>query len=104
MSKIAFKMYLKPGCKNIYKQRHDEIWPELQNLLKKEGISHYAIFFDEDTDTLFAIQEQAEGRSSQSLGQYPIVQLWWHYMSDIMETNKDNSPVSVPLEQIFYLT
>jgi L-rhamnose mutarotase len=28
---------------------------------------------------------------------------WWAYMKDIMETNADNSPVSIPLKGVFYL-
>jgi len=29
---------------------------------------------------------------------------WWTYMKDIMETNPDNSPVSISLKEVFYLT
>ena len=28
---------------------------------------------------------------------------WWDYMADIMETNPDNSPVSIPLPELFYM-
>ena len=28
---------------------------------------------------------------------------WWDYMADIMETNPDNSPVSVDLQPLFHL-
>ncbi|MEO0831130.1 MAG: L-rhamnose mutarotase, partial [Pseudomonadota bacterium] len=31
MEKFAFKMHLNPGCKDEYKRRHDEIWPELSS-------------------------------------------------------------------------
>ena len=31
------------------------------------------------------------------------IKKWWKYMADIMETNPDNSPVSIPLEEVFYL-
>ena len=41
--------------------------------------------------------------SSQDLGFNEIQQKWWDYMSDIMETNPDNSPVTVPLVEVFYL-
>ncbi len=33
----------------------------------------------------------------------PIIQKWWDYMSDIMETHDDNSPVSIELQEVFYL-
>ena len=28
---------------------------------------------------------------------------WWDYMEDVMDTNPDNSPVAVDLEQVFEL-
>ncbi|MEI6088794.1 MAG: L-rhamnose mutarotase, partial [Bacteroidota bacterium] len=34
---------------------------------------------------------------------YPVMQQWWLYMGDIMETNSDHSPVSIPLKEVFYL-
>lgn len=103
MQKVAFKMKLKPGCAEAYRQRHDAIWPELVELLKQVGISDYSIFFDEGTDTLFAVQCQDGDLSSQDLGHNEIVQKWWAYMADIMETNSDHSPITIPLDQVFYL-
>ncbi|WP_295767517.1 L-rhamnose mutarotase [uncultured Mucilaginibacter sp.] len=102
MHKVAFKMKLKPGFKDEYKKRHDEIWPELSALLKANGISDYTIFLDEETNTLFGVQIQS-GQSSQDLGSTEIVQKWWAYMADIMDTNPDNSPVSTPLTKVFHL-
>ncbi|QJD94878.1 L-rhamnose mutarotase [Mucilaginibacter robiniae] len=102
MSKIAFKMKLKPGYKQEYQKRHSEIWPELVSLLSASGISDYSIFLDEETNSLFAVQQQS-GQSSQDLGKTEVVQKWWAYMADIMETNPDNSPISVPLTPVFHL-
>jgi L-rhamnose mutarotase len=96
MKRFGFKMKLFPGFKEEYKKRHGEIWPELVILLN-------SIFYDEETNFLFAYQEQSGLASSQDLGTTEIVKKWWKYMADIMETNPDNSPVSVPLEQVFFL-
>jgi L-rhamnose mutarotase len=101
--RFGFKMKLLPGCGEEYKKRHSEIWPELANLLKKEGVGNYSIFLDEETNTLFAYQEQVGENSSQDLGNTDIVQKWWKYMSDIMEANPDNSPVTIPLEHVFFM-
>lgn len=103
MMKFAFKMKLKPGCKEEYKRRHDEIWAELKELLSESGVQDYTIFLDEETNTLFAVQYQEGNSSSQDLGSNPIVQRWWKYMSDIMESNPDSSPVSIPLEKVFHM-
>ena len=103
MKRAAFKMFLKPGFKEEYKKRHDEIWPELKALIKESGVYDYSIFLDEETNTLFASQKVKGDEGSQDLGKNPIVQKWWAYMADIMETNSDNSPVSIPLDEVFYM-
>jgi len=103
MKRFAFKMKLYPGFREEYRKRHREIWPELVMLLKSQGIGNYSIFYDEETNILFAYQEQSGESSSQDLGNKEIVKKWWKYMADIMETNPDNSPVSIPLEQVFFI-
>jgi L-rhamnose mutarotase len=103
MKRFGFKMKLFPGFKEEYRKRHSEIWPELVSMLKNQGIGNYSIFFDEETNILFAYQEQSGESSSQDLGTEEIVKKWWKYMADIMETNPDNSPVTVPLDQVFFL-
>jgi len=103
MKKIAFKMKLKPGFKDEYKKRHDAIWPELKKMIKDSGVSDYTIFLDEETNILFAVQKVSGTGGSQDLGTTAIVQKWWKYMADIMETNADFSPVSIPLEPVFHM-
>jgi len=34
---------------------------------------------------------------------HPVMKKWWTYMRDIMETNADDSPKSIPLKEVFYL-
>jgi L-rhamnose mutarotase len=101
MNRTAFKMKLKPGFQQEYKKRHDAIPPELKALLSESGIHDYSIFLDEETNTLFAIQKTTSEKGSQDLGQQEIVKKWWAYMADIMEVNADNSPISIPLQEVF---
>ncbi len=103
MKRLAFKMQLNEGQKEAYIKRHNEIWPELKHLLKDSGISEYAIFLDEETNTLFAVQNVDGSEGSQELGKAEIVKKWWAFMADIMETNPDNSPVTTELEEVFYM-
>ncbi len=101
--RIGFKMKLNPGMLEEYKKRHDNIWPELHKLLKDSGVSEYSIFYDPETNILFAFQKQAGDKGSQDLGQTEIVQKWWKFMSDIMEANPDHSPLTTMLEEVFYM-
>ncbi|KAF0235990.1 MAG: L-rhamnose [Prolixibacteraceae bacterium] len=96
-------MILNEGQKEEYIKRHDEIWPELKTLLKDAGINEYSIFLDEETNTLFAFQKVSGDGGSQDLGKTETVRKWWKFMSDIMKSNSDNSPVTVQLEEVFYM-
>ncbi|MEL0456491.1 L-rhamnose mutarotase [Flavobacteriaceae bacterium SZ-1-7] len=99
----AFKMKLKPGFEAEYKKRHDEIWPELDALLSETGIKDYSIFLDEETLTLFAVQKISKDFDHDFLPNHPIIKKWWAYMADIMETNPDNSPISISLKEVFHM-
>lgn len=102
MQEIAFTMRLKPGNEAEYRRRHDEIWPELAEALSAAGISDYSIYLDRATGTLFAIQKRTDTHTADALPELPIVKRWWVYMADLMDVNPDNSPVSIPLERVFY--
>jgi L-rhamnose mutarotase len=103
MHRIAFKMTLYPGYAEEYKARHDALWPELETALKKAGISDYSIFIDEQTNSLFGVLKADDPKLLQELPNNPVMKQWWQYMSDIMETNDDYSPVAVPMKEVFYL-
>jgi L-rhamnose mutarotase len=103
MHRIAFKMKLFKGKEAEYKKRHDEIWPELKSLLKQAGIEEYSIFLDEETNILFGVLKIEDPMKLDELPNHPLMKNWWSYMKDIMETNEDDSPVSVPMSEVFYL-
>lgn len=103
MKRIAFTMKLFPGQEREYKRRHDELWPEMQKLLKEKGVSNFSIFLDERTLTLFAFLEADDPSKLDELPGDPIQKKWWAYMKDIMETNADNSPARTNLKEMFHL-
>jgi L-rhamnose mutarotase len=103
MPRHAFKMQLHPGQTAEYKRRHDLIWPELAELLHETGIREYSIFLDETNLTLFGVLDIDDPARLDNLPAHPVMQRWWAYMADIMETNPDHSPVQVGLTEVFYM-
>lgn len=104
MKRFAFKMFLKSGCEEEYERRHAAIWPELKQMIKDQGVSDYSIFWDKETNILFAVQKCNKETNSQDTENVdPITQRWWDMMADIMEVNPDNSPVSIPLQELFHM-
>lgn len=103
MEKLAFKMKLKPGCKDEYLKIHQALWPEVKALLKDNGVSDYSIFFDEETNILFAVEKVNNRALLKNIGSHPIIHKWWDGLAGLMDVNADNSPVITNLEMIFHL-
>ncbi|MEM9966355.1 MAG: L-rhamnose mutarotase [Asticcacaulis sp.] len=99
----AFKMQLKPGFEAEYQKRHDEIWPELSDLLHQAGVSDYSIFLDTETLTLFGVLKRTSDHTMADLPNHPVMKKWWAYMADIMDSNPDNSPVVTDLKPVFHM-
>ncbi len=101
--RMAAKMQLLKGMEAEYKRRHDAIWPELKALLLEKGITEYGIYLDEESGSLFAVMQVEDPALLENLPSDPIMKRWWTYMKDIMVTRQDDSPVTIPLKEVFYL-
>ena len=89
MEKYAWMAKIKEGMKDEYVRRHDEIWPELVELLKKAGICNYTIWTD--GTNLFGYYECEKGVdfAAKTQADSPIVDKWNEYMKDVMEMTLD---------------
>ncbi|WP_016835493.1 L-rhamnose mutarotase [Herbaspirillum lusitanum] len=103
MEQIAFTMQLRAGCAEEYRRRHDALWPELAGLLRDAGIRDYSIFLDPGSGTLFAVLRRASTHGMDVLPDHPVMQRWWAYMADLMETDSGNRPLSQGLLPMFHL-
>lgn len=99
----GFKMKLYPGMEEEYEKRHNELWPEMQDMIHEHGGKNYTIFLDKETLTLFGYIEIEDEELWAKGADTAINRKWWDFMAPIMETNPDNSPVSVDLKTVFHL-
>ncbi len=99
----GFKMKLFPGKEKEYEKRHNLLWPEMKEMIHEYGGKNYTIFFDRETLTLFGYIEIESEEKWEKSADTEICKKWWDYMADIMETNPDNSPVSIELKNVFHL-
>ncbi len=96
-------MAVSPGQANEYARRHNPIWPELAALLKAHGVRNYSIFYHATTRQLFGYAEIADEARWAAIAQSEVCQRWWKYMSDIVPTHPDCSPLSAKLSEVFHL-
>jgi len=103
MIRKAFVMQVNPDKQEEYKKRHNPIWKELETALKERGAHNYSIFLDEETSQLFGYVELEDEERWNNVADTEICRKWWKYMSDVMPSNPDNSPVSKTLKEVFHL-
>ncbi len=103
MIRKAFKMKVYKGMKDEYEKRHNNLWPEMKEMLKEYGASDYSIFWDKETNILFGYMLIEDEDKWNKSSETAICRKWWDNMADIMETNPDKSPVSIPLKEVFHL-
>ncbi len=103
MEKRAWKAILKPGMKAEYVKRHDELWPEMAELLKSAGICNYTIW--NIGDELFGYYECEKGvaYAEKVQAESPVVARWNVHMSGLMDMVKDDTGATARLEKVFTL-
>lgn len=101
--RYAWKAVVLPGMLEEYVRRHDNIWPEMKEVLKKAGIRNYTIWnvgnelfgYYECDDVAEAARIQAES---------PVVDRWNEYMKDVMLMEMDPETGAQPLmKQVFLM-
>lgn len=103
MVRKSFKMKLYPGMEKEYEKRHNELWDEMKDMIHEYGGSNYSIFLDRETNILYGYIELRDEELWAKSADTEICRKWWHFMADIMETNPDESPVSIDLIPVFHL-
>ena len=103
MERYAWKATVLPGKLEEYIYRHDNIWPEMKQVLHDAGIRNYTIWnvgnelfgYYECDSVEYAAKVQAES---------PVVDKWNEYMKDVMDMPLDPETGAQPhLEEVFYL-
>lgn len=101
MERYAWKATVLPGMLPEYIRRHDQIWPEMEDVLTQAGIRNYTIWnvgdqlfgYYECPSVEFAAKIQAES---------PVVARWNVYMKDVMVMDTDPETGAQPLmKQVF---
>lgn len=103
MIRKAFKMKLHENMEAEYEKRHNELWPEMKEIIHEYGGHNYSIFLDKETNVLYGYIELEDAELWKKSADTEVCRRWWNYMADIMETYNDNSPVSTDLQPVFHL-
>ena len=97
MEKYAWRGKIVPGMQEEYKKRHDNIWPEMKEVLANAGIVNYSIWMQ--GEELFGYYECEKGvaYAAKVQAESDVVKKWDEYMKDILIMEKDPVTGAQPL-------
>jgi len=95
--KYAWKATIVNGKQEEYIKRHNEIWPEMVEVLKSAGIVNYSIWLN--GNEVFGYYECLKGVSYAAKIQKlsPVVDKWNEYMKDVLVMEMDPVTGAQPL-------
>ena len=101
MERYAWKAEIPPGKREEYIPRHNNIWPEMKQVLREAGIRNYTIW--NVGNDLFGYYEcDSVEEAGRVQAQSAVVDRWNEYMKDVMKMDKDPETGAQPLlRQVF---
>ena len=102
MEKYAWRGKIVPGMQEEYKTRHDNICPEMKEVLANAGIVNYSIWMQGEELFGYYECEKGEEYAAKVQAESDVVKKWDEYMKDILIMEKDPVTGAQPLlTQVF---
>lgn len=106
MKRVGFLLKVKAQRVEEYKKRHEEVWPEMKEALRRNGWHNYTLFMRED-GLLFGYFETEESFTTalEGMDNEDVNARWQASMSPYFEAPPGSRPDQnmVELEEVFHL-
>ena len=106
MERVCFLLQVRPERLEEYKQRHREVWPEMQQALRESGWSNYSLFLRPDGLLVGYLETENFAAAQVEMSKREVNTRWQREMSEFFL----NSPGVTPdraltrLEEVFHLS
>ena len=101
MIRRAFTLRLKPGALAEYKEKHDNIWPELVEEIERQGIARMTAF--EADPVIFYYSEIADEEAWNRLWATEVHDRWGEMFKELIDFGEDGIVDAGDLKEIFHL-
>jgi L-rhamnose mutarotase len=106
MKRVGFLLKVKPDRVEEYKKRHQAVWPDMLDALRRTGWHHYTLFMRDD-GLLFGYFETPKDfqAARAGMGEEEVNTRWGESMNPFFEELGDALPEEgmLELEEVFHL-
>lgn len=103
MERFCFSFEIYPGTEAEYKKRHDEIWPELVDVIKAAGQSNYSLFRQGTTIVGYVECEPDAATAFAKIAASDVNTRWAEWFKDVIETPRTADGAFQRLEEVWHL-
>ena len=105
MQRVCFVLRVKPERLAEYKERHREVWPEMQAALRETGWHNYSLFLRDDGLLVGYLETENFESARDGMLKREVNERWQREMSDffIQPDNVLPDRAMQPLEEVFHL-
>jgi L-rhamnose mutarotase len=105
MQRICFLLQVRPERLTEYKERHEAVWPEMQQALRDTGWANYSLFLRDDGLLVGYLETGDFEAAKAAMQKLEVNARWQREMSDFFLNPPGITPdkAAVPLEEVFHL-
>ncbi len=105
MERVCFVLQVRPERLEEYKDRHRDVWPEMQQALRETGWSNYSLFLRADGLLIGYLETEDFERARKGMSEREVNQKWQREMAPFFVQPSGALPdrAMSPLEEVFHL-
>ena len=102
--RVAFEMRFDQNRLAEYKQRHERVWPEMQEALRRNGWHDYSLFCGSDGRAFGVFESDGSfSECCERMAREAVNERWQREMAPFSITGEQPDAAAVELEHYFYL-
>jgi L-rhamnose mutarotase len=105
MERVCFLLKVKEDMIEEYKERHQEVWPEMLEALRETGWHNYSLFLRDDGLLVGYLETPDFEAAKAGMAEKEINEKWQEEMAPFFEAldGKMADESMTPLEEVFHL-
>lgn len=105
MQRVCFLLRVKPDRLAEYRERHKNVWPEMQQALRETGWRNYSLFLTGDGLLVGYLETDDFEAARAGMAEREVNRRWQAEMAEFFEDLESGSADTdmLPLDEVFHL-
>ena len=105
MTRVCFLLKVRADKIDEYRQRHQQVWPEMLEALRATGWHNYSLFLRSDGLLVGYLETEVFEQARARMQEHPVNARWQAEMAPLFESLEQGAADAsmAPLEEVFHL-